>query len=217
MFNQSCLCINYSVKIKINILVNSLNKSVLVIASGNNRKVSEISDMLNVLNLIVQKQPDTLNVEETGKSYLENAFLKAKAAATETNSWALADDSGLEVDYLDGRPGIYTARYAKSKIEKLNKLIKEMGNTPYRSAKFISCMVLCDPNGKLVKETTGISWGEILKEPKYPNGEFESIFWIREANCVYGELSQSQLKKLGSRGKAARELSPFLKEALRLN
>ena len=194
-----------------------MNKSVLVIASGNPNKVSEISEMLNVLNLIVQKQPDTLNVEETGQSYLENAFLKAKAAATETNSWALADDSGLEVDYLDGRPGIYSARYAKSNIEKLNKLIKEMGNTPYRSAKFISCMVLCDPNGKLVKETTGISWGEILKEPKYPNGEFESIFWIREANCVYGELSQSQLKKLGSRGKAARELSPFLKEALRLN
>ena len=194
-----------------------MNNSVLVIASGNTKKVSEISEMLNVLDLIVQKQPDTLNVEETGKSYLENAFLKAKAAATETNSWALADDSGLEVDYLDGRPGIYSARYAKSKIEKLNKLIKEMGNTPYRSAKFISCMVLCDPNGKLVKETTGISWGEILKEPKYPNGEFESIFWIREANCVYGELSQSQLKKLGSRGKAARELSPFLKEALRLN
>ena len=194
-----------------------MNNSVLVIASGNPKKVSEISEMLNVLNLIVQKQPDTLNVEETGKSYLENAFLKAKAAATETNSWALADDSGLEVDYLDGRPGIYSARYAKNKIEKLNKLIKEMGDTPYRSAKFISCMVLCDPNGKLVKETTGISWGEILKEPKYPNGEFESIFWIREANCVYGELSQSQLKKLGSRGKAARELSPYLKEALRLD
>ena len=194
-----------------------MNKSVLVIASGNPKKVSEISEMLNVLNLTIQKQPDTLNVEETGKSYLENAFLKAKAAATETNSWALADDSGLEVDYLDGRPGIYSARYAKSKIEKLNKLMKEMGNTPYRSAKFISCMVLCDPNGKLVKETTGITWGEILKEPKYPNGEFESIFWIREANCVYGELSQSQLKKLGSRGKAARELSPFLKEALHLN
>ena len=194
-----------------------MNNSVLVIASGNPKKVSEISEMLNVLDLIVQKQPDTLNVEETGKSYLENAFLKAKAAAIKTNSWALADDSGLEVDCLDGRPGIFSARYAKNNAEKLNKLIKEMGDTPYRGAKFISCMVLCDPNGKLVKETTGIAWGEILKQPKYPNGEFESIFWIREANCVYGELSQSQLKKLGSRGKAARELSPFLKEALRLN
>ena len=109
-----------------------MDKSVLVIASGNPKKVAEISGMLNVLNLIVQKQPETLNVEETGDSYLENAFLKARAAATKTNSWALADDSGLEVDYLDGRPGIYSARYAKSKDEKLKKLIREMGNTPYR-------------------------------------------------------------------------------------
>ena len=194
-----------------------MNKPVLIIASGNPKKVSEISEMLDVLNLIVQKQPNSLNVEETGKSYLENAFLKAKAAAIKTNSWALADDSGLEVDCLDGRPGIFSARYAKNNDAKLDKLIKEMGDTPYRSAKFISCMVLCDPNGKLVKETTGISWGEILKEPKYPNGEFESIFWVKEANCVYGELNQSQLSKLGSRGKAARALSPFLKEALRLN
>ena len=192
-------------------------RKVLTIASGNTKKVSEISEMLNVLNLEVRKQPDFLNVEETGATYLENALLKAKAAAKETNTWTLADDSGLEVDFLEGRPGIYSARYANSDLEKIDKLIYELGDTPYRSAKFISCMVLCDPNGKLVKETTGISWGEILKEPKYPNGEFESIFWVKEANCVYGELSQSQLAKLGSRGKAARELSPFLKEALRLN
>ena len=194
-----------------------MNKPLLIIASGNPKKVSEISEMLNVLNLIVQKQPDTLNIEETGKSYVENAYLKAQAAAVKTKCWALADDSGLEVDYLEGRPGIFSARYANTNAEKLNKLIKEMGDTPYRSARFISSMVLCDPNGNLVKDTTGTSWGEILKEPKYPNGEFESIFWVKEANCVYGELSQSQLSKLGSRGKAARELSPFLKEALHLN
>ena len=193
-----------------------MKKPVLIIASGNLQKVSEISEMLNVLNLIVQKQPDSLNIEETGKSYVENAYLKAQAAAVKTKCWALADDSGLEVDYLEGRPGIFSARYANTNAEKLNKLIKEMGDTPYRSARFISSMVLCDPNGNLVKDTTGTSWGEILKEPKYPNGEFESIFWVKEANCVYGELSQSQLSKLGSRGKAARELSPFLKEALHL-
>ena len=83
---------------------------ILTIASGNPRKVSEISEMLNVLSLKVEKQPDNLNVEETGSTYFENAFLKAKAASLETNTWALADDSGLEVDYLDGRPGIYSAR-----------------------------------------------------------------------------------------------------------
>ena len=173
--------------------------------------------MLNVLNLEVIKQPDSLNVEETGKTYLENALLKAKAASIKTNSWALADDSGLEVDFLEGKPGIFSARYAKNNSEKLKKLLNELGDTPYRSARLISCMVLCDPSGELVKESTGICWGEILKKPKYPNGEFESIFWVKEANKVYGELNDSQLSKLGSRGKAARELAPFLKKELGLS
>ena len=168
--------------------------------------------MLNVLSLKVQKQPEYLNVEETGKDYFENALLKAKAASLETKTWALADDSGLEVDFLDGRPGIYSARYAKNNAEKLSKLFRELSNVPYRSAKFISCMVLCDPKGNLVKDTIGTCWGEILKKPKYPNGEFESIFWVKEANCVYGELSHSQLSKLGSRGKAAKKIAPFLKK-----
>jgi len=216
MFNLSCLRINLSVKIN-NIYFRKLSKTRLIIASGNLKKVSEISEMLNVLNLEVIKQPDSLNVEETGKTYLENALLKAKAASIKTNSWALADDSGLEVDFLEGKPGIFSARYAKNNSEKVKKLLNELGDTPYRSARLISCMVLCDPNGELVKESTGICWGEILKKPKYPDGEFESIFWVKEANRVYGELNDSQLSKLGSRGKAARELAPFLKKELGLN
>ena len=216
MFNLSCLRINLSVKIN-NIYFRKLSKTRLIIASGNLKKVSEISEMLNVLNLEVIKQPDSLNVEETGKTYLENALLKAKAASIKTNTWALADDSGLEVDFLEGKPGIFSARYAKNNSEKVKKLLNELGDTPYRSARLISCMVLCDPSGELVKESTGICWGEILKKPKYPDGEFESIFWVKEANRVYGELNDSQLSKLGSRGKAARELAPFLKKELGLN
>ena len=194
-----------------------MNKTSLIIASGNQQKVSEISEMLNVLNLNVRKQPDSLNVEETGKTYLENALLKARAASIKTSSWALADDSGLEVDFLEDKPGIFSARYAKNNSEKIKKLLNELGDTPYRSARFISCMVLCNPEGEFVKESTGICWGEILKKPKYPNGEFESIFWVKEANRVYGELNDSQLSKLGSRGKAARELAPFLKKELGLS
>ena len=193
-----------------------MNIPTLTIASGNHKKVSEISEMLNVLSLKVEKQPEDLNVEETGASYFDNALLKAKAASLATKTWTLADDSGLEVDFLDGRPGIYSARYAKTNVEKLKKLINELSDTPYRSAKFISCMVLCDPEGNLVKDSTGICWGEILREPKYPNGEFESVFWVKEANCVYGELNQSQLSKLGSRGKAARNIAPFLKKEIGL-
>ena len=194
-----------------------MNLPVLTIASGNKSKVSEISEMLDVLSVKVQKQPEHLDVEETGNTYFENALLKAKAAALETKTWALADDSGLEVDVLNGRPGIYSARYAKNNSEKIKKLINELSDNPYRSARFISCMVLCDPSGNLVKDSTGICWGEILKTPKYPNGEFESVFWVKEANCVYGELSQSQLSKLGSRGKAARIMSPYLKKEIGLN
>ena len=193
-----------------------MNIPTLTIASGNQKKVSEISEMLDVLSLKVEKQPDDLNVEETGATYFDNALLKAKAASLATKTWTLADDSGLEVDFLDGRPGIYSARYAKTNNEKLKKLINELSDTPYRSAKFISCMVLCDPEGNLVKDSTGICWGEILREPKYPNGEFESVFWVKEANCVYGELNQSQLSKLGSRGKAARNIAPFLKKEIGL-
>ena len=194
-----------------------MNFPVLTIASGNPKKVSEISEMLNVLSLTVKKQPDSLVVEETGSTYFENALLKAKAASLATKTWSLADDSGLEVDYLDGRPGIYSARYAKNNADKLSKLIGELNEIPYRSAKFISCMVLCNPKGNLVKDSTGICWGEILKKPKYPDGEFESIFWVKEANCVYGELSQSQLSKLGSRGKAAKIIAPFLKKEIGLD
>ena len=194
-----------------------MNSPVLTISSGNPKKVSEILEMLDVLSLKVKKQPEYLTVEETGQTYFENAFLKAKAASLETKTWALADDSGLEVDYLDGRPGIYSARYAKNNHEKLSNLLQELNDIPYRSAKFISCMVLCDPEGNLVKDTTGICWGEILKEPKYPKGEFESIFWVKEANCVYGELSHSQLSKLGSRGKAAKKIAPFLKKEFGIN
>ena len=193
-----------------------MNIPTLTIASGNQKKVSEISEMLDVLSLKVEKQPDDLNVEETGATYFDNALLKAKAASLATKTWTLADDSGLEVDFLDGRPGIYSARYAKTNVEKLKKLINELSDTPYRSAKFISCMVLCDPEGNLVKDSTGICWGEILREPRYPNGEFESVFWVKEANCVYGELNQSQLSKLGSRGKAARNIAPFLKKEIGL-
>ena len=96
-----------------------MNLPVLTIASGNQRKVSEISEMLDVLSLKVEKQPEYLNVEETGNTYFENALLKAKAAALETKTWALADDSGLEVDVLDGRPGIILLDMPKIMMRKL--------------------------------------------------------------------------------------------------
>ncbi len=170
--------------------------------------------MLGPLPIEVHRQPDHLEVEETGKTYLENALLKAKAAAEITKSWAIADDSGLEVDALNGAPGIYSARFAKTNQEKLKKLLKELGDTPYRSARFCSVMVLCDPKGIHISHAEGMCWLEILKQPDYQDGEFEYILWLRETKCTYGELNQEQLMKLGSRGKAARALAPYLLKEL---
>ena len=170
--------------------------------------------MLGPLPIEVKKQPSSLDVEETGKTYLENAILKAKAAAELTNTWTIADDSGLEIDSLGNAPGIFSARLAETNEKKIEKILYALGDSPYRSAKVCSVMVLCNNRGELIKNTIGICWGEILKKPAYPNGEFESLFWVRETNCTYGELTNSQLSKHGSRGKAARELAPFLLKAI---
>ena len=189
----------------------------LIIASGNPQKVAEIETMLGPINVSVQRQPSDLDVEETGSTYLENARLKAIAAAARTGCWALADDSGLEVDALDGAPGLYTARLASSNQEKLSKLMQAMADEPYRSARFRSAMVLCSPHGVCDEQAEGICWGELLSTPAYPGGGIESLFWVREAGCSYGELNTSQLSKLGSRGKAARALAPGLRRRLDLD
>jgi non-canonical purine NTP pyrophosphatase (RdgB/HAM1 family) len=189
---------------------------LLTIASGNPIKVAEIEAMLGPLPLLVQRQPDDLDVEETGDTYQENADLKATAAALRTNGWAIADDSGLEVDALQGAPGLYSARYAAGDQAKVQRILDELGDIPYRSACFRSTMVLSDPMGNCVAAAEGVCWGEILKSPAYADGGYESLLWVREAGCTYGQLNGSQLSRLGSRGKAARALATHLQKYLNL-
>ena len=192
-------------------------RQILTIASNNPTKVAEIEAMLLPLSLHVQRQPQELDVEETGSSYAENAQLKAAAAALASGGWALADDSGLEVDALGGAPGLFSARYADGNASKLRRLLTEVGSTPYRSACFRSTMVLSDPQGCCVATAEGVCWGELLLNPPYDGGGYESLLWVREARCTYGELNPAQLSRLGSRGKAARSLAPQLRNYLGIN
>jgi len=190
-----------------------LKKPLVTIASNNPVKVEEIEAMLGPLPITVNRQPSHLKVEETGSTYLENAMIKGRNAAIATKQWTIADDSGLEVDELNGAPGIYSARFDKNNQKKLEKILSLLDGNLYRSARFHSVMVLCNPEGEKVAHGEGICWGEILNKPAYKGGEFESILWVREAKCTYGEMSFEQLIKLGSRGKAARAIAPFLLEA----
>ena len=188
------------------------SQPILVIASGNPYKVAEIRSMLDAVDLEVRQQPDGLEIEETGTTYLENARLKACGVAQLTGQWALADDSGLEVDALAGAPGLYSARYAATDPERIHRLLQELGSSPYRSGSFNSAMVLSDREGRPVLESEGICRGEILTSPQGTGGGYDPIFWVREAGLTYAQMGQHLKDKLGSRGKAARALAPGLKE-----
>lgn len=186
----------------------------LVIASGNPYKVSEISDMLALVNVQVVPQPRDLEVEETGQTYAQNARLKAETVARLCGSWALADDSGLEVEALGGRPGLYSARYAPSDGEKIHRLLHELGDGLYRGARFVSAMALADPHGTTRLEGCGICFGQILHEPDGVGAGYDPLFFVREAGCSYARMSAHLKSRLGSRGKAARALGPGLRSLL---
>ena len=189
---------------------------VLVIASGNPFKVAEMTAMLDAVDLDVRRQPDGLEIEETGDTYLANARLKAEAVAKLTGHWALADDSGLEVDALGGAPGVFSARFAPTDHGRIHRLLHELGPSPYRSASFNSAMALADPSGSTVLVSEGICRGEILSAKQGPGGGYDPIFWVREAGMTYGQMPAHLRDKLGSRGKAARSIAPGLKQLLGL-
>lgn len=191
--------------------------TVLVIASGNAHKVTEISAMLEGTAVDVRQQPRGVEVEETGSTYAANARLKAEAIAALTGSWTLADDSGLEVDALGGAPGIYSARYAPTDHERIHRLLHELGDSPYRSARFVSAMALADPRGQVVLEALGVCHGLILSRPQGHGPGYDPIFFVREAGSSYAEMGSHLKSKLGSRGKAARSIAPGLRQLLRLD
>ena len=187
---------------------------LLIIASGNPAKVAEIRSMLDATTLQVQQQPDGIDIEETGSTYLENARLKATEVARLSGHWALADDSGIAVDALGGAPGIYSARYGDSDDERIERLLQELGDSPYRSGSFNSAVAVSDTTGAIQLEAEGICRGEILMEPRGHGFGYDSVFWVREAGCTYAELTSHQLSKLGSRGKAIRQIAAAMRRLL---
>ncbi|MEX0588420.1 MAG: RdgB/HAM1 family non-canonical purine NTP pyrophosphatase [Cyanobium sp.] len=188
----------------------------LVIASGNRHKVAEIGAMLELIDVDVRAQPNGLDIEETGSTYLENARLKAETVARLTGNWALADDSGIEVDALDGAPGLFSARYAPTDHERIHRLLKELGDSLYRGASFRSAMALADPSGTTRAESEGICRGKILREPQGHGPGYDTLFHVREAGSSYAEMGTHLKSKFGSRGKAARQIAPDLRRLLNI-
>lgn len=195
----------------------------LVLATGNLGKVKELSDMLNSLNIEVvpQSEFNVPEVAETGTTFVENAIIKARHAAKITGLPVIADDSGLEVDALNGAPGIYSARFAgtdASDKDNLLKLLSELKDVPEekRTARFWCILVLMrhadDPTPLICQ---GFWEGKITTEPSGENGfGYDPVFYVPEKNTTSAQLDKATKNTLSHRGKALKQLLALLQSKL---
>ena len=187
----------------------------IVLASGNAGKAREISQMLanHHMEVLPQSAFNVVEVEETGLTFVENALLKARNAAAHSGLPAIADGSGLEVDALNGAPGIYSARYAGSTAsdsDNIAKLLAALTDVPgaQRTARFQCLMVYMehadDPTPIICQGT----WeGRILFEPRGTQGfGYDPVFFVRTHNCSAAELPPVVKNNLSHRGQALRQL-----------
>ncbi|MGM0983187.1 MAG: RdgB/HAM1 family non-canonical purine NTP pyrophosphatase [Pseudomonadota bacterium] len=192
-----------------------MTSALLVLASGNIGKLREFHQLLSPLGFDVRPQSDfgVADVEETGLTFVENALLKAREASRLSGLPALADDSGLEVDALNGAPGIYSARYAgepKSDARNNARLLASLAEVPEasRRARYWCVLVLLrhaqDPVPLIVQS----SWeGEILQSPRGKGGfGYDPLFWLPEQQASAAELTADQKNRLSHRGRALQAL-----------
>ncbi|MCK4865900.1 MAG: XTP/dITP diphosphatase [Gammaproteobacteria bacterium] len=187
----------------------------IVLASNNKGKVREFGEMLSTINMEVLPQA-TFNIEdadETGLTFVENAIIKARHASAIAGLPAIADDSGLEVDFLKGAPGIYSARYSgKGATDEKNllKLLDALKDVPEekRTARFQCVLVYMqhenDPTPIICQGT----WeGVILTEPQGENGfGYDPIFYVPTHKCSSAQLNAEEKNKLSHRGQALKKL-----------
>ncbi|MEM5508659.1 RdgB/HAM1 family non-canonical purine NTP pyrophosphatase [Pseudoalteromonas sp. AS71] len=191
----------------------------LVLATGNPGKVKELANMLSSLNINVVPQSDfnVGEVAETGTTFVENAIIKARHAAKITGMAAIADDSGLEVDGLNGAPGVYSARFAglgASDQDNIDKLLVDLGNNPIRSARFWCVLVLMRHADDPTPLICSASWEGEITLTQNGNGGFgyDPVFFVAEKNCTSAELTKEQKNAVSHRGQALQKLLLELKQ-----
>mgnify|MGYP004671049877 CR=1 FL=1 len=189
-----------------------MNKTRMVLASGNRKKLKELRRILEPMGFEVIPKDEAgaaFDPEENGSTFAENALIKARAASLATGMIAVADDSGLCVDALGGAPGVYSARYAGNDAtdgERIEKLLRELEDVPSeeRGARFVSAVCVYFPGGRTVT-AQGVCEGRIAFEPHGSGGfGYDPVFMVGEKS--FGELSAEEKDALSHRGKALRAL-----------
>lgn len=189
----------------------------VVLATHNPGKIREFSQMSEPYGIELLPMPDDLDPEETGATFLENALIKARAAAKVTNLPAVADDSGLEIEALDGRPGIRSARYCEgTDKDRREKILEEMVSVPrgQRQAAFVCAMALCLPDGSILKTTEERWHGSIGFESRGENGfGYDPIFELDGRNETSAMITNEEKNTLSHRGQAWRKMVDFIRSA----
>lgn len=194
----------------------------IIFATGNAGKAREVAMMFADMDVKVQTLKDAgidVEVIEDGKTFMENAVIKAKTIAEHTDKIVLADDSGLVIDYLNGEPGIYSARYMGEDTSydiKNKHLLERMEGVPEqdRSARFVCAMAAVMPDGELV-QTEGVMEGIIGYQLAGENGfGYDPIFYLPEFQASSAEISPEQKNAISHRGKALRMMQEELKKRI---
>lgn len=192
----------------------------IVLATKNPGKLKELSEMAKELaetEFEFLLAPDEFDPEETGNTYLENAIIKATEAARMTNEFSVADDSGLAVDALDGRPGVFSARYCEGTDgDRRAKLLGELKDVPEgkRGAQFVCCMAVCDPKDLTVIYTVETYWrGRIGFEERGSGGfGFDPIFYENNSDVTAAQLPAVEKNEKSHRGQAWRQVLAFMEK-----
>ena len=186
----------------------------LILASNNAHKVEEIKSILEDYSILTLKDINyTEEIVEDGSTFEENALIKARTICKYSGKTAISDDSGLSVELLDGRPGVYSARYSKEQTDEKNieKVLLEL-NGEKSKAKFVSVIALVKPDGT---ELTfrGECHGEIIFEKRGTNGfGYDPIFYVPSLNKTFAELSAEQKNSISHRKQSLEKFSQYLKE-----
>ena len=188
----------------------------IIVATNNQGKVKEIKQILAPHNVMSQSEAGIdLEVEETGETFADNAFLKARSLKQFTNAAIIADDSGLMVDYLNGEPGVYSARYAGDNTtpeQGMEKLLKNLDGVPFedRTARFVSVVALIMPDGTEYS-FEGTCDGYITNIRKGDNGfGYDPIFYYPPLEKTFAEMNDSEKNSVSHRYIAIKKLVEFI-------
>lgn len=188
------------------------NKIRIVFATGNKHKLQEINDISKNSGIEFILPPGGFNPDETGVTFEENSYIKAKDAAILSKNIALADDSGLCVEALDGAPGIHSARYAPTADERIDKLLTNLADVSNRKAKFVCAMTLVDEFGNILDKEIGECHGEIAKKRSGVNGfGYDPVFEVDGYGCTMADMSEDLKNQISHRSIALGKIINYIK------